>query len=139
MKHTLNIEGTEITFEAKDKDAELIKKIVADLLTLYGFVNLDAEDVKAIVDGEENLVAGEGTASGENRCAAAGSDAVKNIKGAKKLLAAVKTSPEVTLTEMMDAAMAVQEAADPDAVLIWGHVVDEALGDSVRVSVVAAI
>ena len=78
MKHTLNIEGTEITFEAKDKDAELIKKIVADLLTLDGFVNLDAEDVKAIVDGEENLVAGEGTASGKNRCAAAGSDARMN-------------------------------------------------------------
>ncbi len=102
-------------------------------------MNLEAEDVKAIVDGAENVVAGEGTASGENRCSDAAHEAVKNLKGAKKLLAAVTSGLEITLAELTGAAMAVTEAADSDAELIWGHVIDEAMGDAVKVSVVAAV
>ena len=139
MKHTLNVDGQEIAFNAQDKDAELIKRIITDLLTHDGFVNLDVDDVKAIVDGAENVVTGEGTASGENRCSDAAHEAVKNIKDAKKLLVAVTTGPEITLAEMVGAATAVMEVPDPDAVLVWGHVIDEAMGDAVKVSVVAAI
>ena len=139
MKYTLNFDGQDITFNAQEKDAQAITRIITDLLTLEGFVNLDVEDVKAIVDGAENVGAGEGTASGENRCSDAATQAVKDIKGAKKLLVSVMSGVDVTLTELTDAAMAVQEAADPDAELIWGHVIDEAMGDAVKVSVVAAI
>ena len=139
MKYTVNFDGQEIAFNAQDKDAEAIKRIITDLITGEGFVNIEADDVKEIVDGAENLVAGEGTASGENRCSDAAHEAVKNIKGAKKLLVAVTTGPDIALAEMMGAAMAVQEASDPDAELVWGHVIDEAMGDAVKVSVVAAI
>ena len=139
MKYTVNFDGQEIAFNAQDKDAEAIKRIITDLITGEGFVNIEADDVKEIVDGAENLVAGEGTASGENRCSDAAHEAVKNIKDAKKLLVAVTTGPEITLAEMVGAATAVMEVPDPDAVLVWGHVIDEAMGDAVKVSVVAAI
>lgn len=139
MKYTVNFDGQEIAFNAQEKDSEAIKRIITDLLTHDGFVSLDVDDVKAIVDGAENVVAGEGTASGENRCADAANEAVKNFKGAKKLLVAVTSGPDIALAEMTSAAMAVMEASDPDAELVWGHVIDEAMGDAVKVSVVAAI
>lgn len=139
MKYTLNFDGQEIAFNAQEKDAELIKKIITDLLTSTGFVNLDPEDVKAIVGGAENVAAGEGTASGENRCSDAARESAKNLKGAKRLLVSVTSGPEIALAEMAGAAAAVQEVADEDAELIWGHVIDEAVGDAVRVSVVAAV
>ena len=139
MKYTVNFDGQDIAFSAQEKDSEAIKRIITDLLTHEGFVNLYIDDVKAIVDGEENIAASVGTASGENRCSDAANEAVKNIKGAKKLLVSVTSGPEITLAEMIPAAMAVQEAYDSDAELIWGHVIDEAMGDAVKVSVVAAI
>ena len=139
MKYTLNFDGQEIAFNAQEKDAETIKKIITDLLTSAGFVNIDPEDVKAIVGGAENVAAGEGTASGENRCSDAAREAAKNLKGAKKLLVSVASGPDIALAEMAGAAAAVQEVADEDAELIWGHVIDEAMGDAVRVSVVAAV
>ena len=139
MKYTVNFDGQEIAFNAQEKDSEAIKRIITDLLTHGGFVNLDVDDVKAIVDGAENVVAGEGTASGENRCSDAASEAVKDIKDAKKLLVSVTSGVDVMLTELTEAAIVVEEASAPDAELVWGHVIDEAIGDAVKVSVVAAI
>ena len=139
MKHTLTFDGQEIAFNAQEKDAEAIKKIITGLLEGMGFVSLEADDVKAIVDGAENVIAGEGTASGENRCADAAHEAVKDIKGAKKLLVCITSGPDIALAEMTSAATAVMEASDPDAELVWGHVIDEAMGDAVKVSVVVAI
>ena len=139
MKYTVNFDGQEIAFNAQEKDSEAIKRIITDLITGEGFVNIEADDVKEIVDGAENLVAGEGTASGENRCSDAAHEAVKNIKGAKKLLVCITSGPDIALAEMMGASMAVQKASDPDAVLVWGHVIDEAMGDAVKVSVAAAV
>ena len=139
MKYTLNFDGQDITFNAQEKDAQVITKIITDLLKLEGFVNLDPDDVKAVVDGAENVAAGEGTASGENRCSDAANEAVKNLKDAKKLLVCVASGVDITLTELTDAAMAVMDVSDPDAELIWGHVIDEAMGDSVKVSVIAVI
>ena len=121
------------------QDAETIKKIITGLIEGTGFVNIEPDDVKAIVDGAENVAAGEGTASGENRCADAANEAVKNIKGAKKLLVCITSGPDIALAEMTSAAMAVMEVSDPDAELVWGHVIDEAMGDAVKVSVAAAI
>ena len=137
MRHVLTFDGQEIAFDAQEKDAEIIKRIITDLMTCTGFVNLDLDDVKEIVDGAENVVAGEGTASGENRCADAAREAVKNIYGVNRLLVEVKSGPEVTLMELADAAEMVHETVDPTATLIWGHVIDEAVGDAVSVSVIA--
>ncbi|MBQ7217849.1 MAG: hypothetical protein IJS39_17935 [Synergistaceae bacterium] len=75
-------------------------------------MNLEPEDVKEIVDGAENIIAGEGTASGENRCSDAACEAAKKLKGAKRLLVCVASGPEIALAEMSGAAAAVEKAAD---------------------------
>lgn len=139
MKHTLTFDGQDITFDVQDGSAEAVTRIATDLLKKEGFVNLDFGDVKAILDGAENVTASEGTASGTDRCKLAAQEAAKGIKGAKRLMIEVKTSPEITLFEMSDAANVLMETCDEDAQVIWGHVIDEALGDSVKVSVAAAV
>ena len=139
MKQVLTFDGQEIAFNAQEKDAELIKRIINDMITGEGFVNIELDDVKAILDGADNVYAGEGIASGEDRCADAAREAVKNIFNANRILVEVKCSPEVTLSELADAAEMVHEALDPTAELVWGHVIDETMGDDVKVSVIAAV
>ncbi|MBQ7219650.1 MAG: hypothetical protein IJS28_01575 [Synergistaceae bacterium] len=138
MKHTLTFDGTEISFEAPEADAQAITRVITDLIEKEGFINIDADDVKSVVEEAENVFAGEGTGSGKNRCSDAALEAVKGIKGAKKILLAITTGPEITLAEMTEAAIAIEEASEPDAAVIWGHVIDEAMGDDVKVSIVAA-
>ena len=138
MKHTLTFDGTEISFEAYEADAPTITKVITDLIEKEGFINIDADDVKSVVDGADRVFAGEGIGSGENRCADAALEAVKGIKGATRLLLAITTGPEITLGEMTEAAIAIEESSEPGASVIWGHVIDEAMGDDVRVSIVAA-
>lgn len=139
VNHYTVIIGQDIAFNAQEKDSQAVKKIITGLLTLAGFVNLDAEDVKAVAGGAESLSADESTASGENRCSVAAHEAAKNLKGAKKLLLSVTSGPYIALAELTGAATAVAEAADHDAALIWGHVIDKAVGDAVKVSVAAAV
>ena len=138
MKHTLTFDGTDITFEAEEKDVETITRVIMDLLTKEGFVNIDADDVKNVVDGAGRVVAGEGTASGETRCKDAALQAMKDIDDAKAFILNVTTSPEISLGEIIEATEVLMEKADPEAQIIWGHIIDESLGDSVRVSIIAA-
>ena len=138
MRHTLNIYGQEIAFNAQEKDAELIKRIITDMMTGEGFFSLNLYDVKYVLDGAENVAAGEGTALGEDRCALAARKAVENIFSANRVIVEVKSGPEVALSELADAADMVQEAVDSTTAFL-GHVIDESIGDAVKVSVIAAI
>ena len=135
----LEFNGKKIAFTAGVGNKEAVLRIVNDILNKAGFVNLNFDDVKAILDGAENVTANEGTASGDDRCKRAAQEAVKGIKGAKRLMLEVKSGPEITLLEMTEAANVLAETCGEDAQVIWGHVVDEALGDSVKVSIVAAV
>ena len=137
MKHTLTFEGKDITFEAEEKDIPAITRIMTGLVTMEGFVNIDVDDVRAAIEGAENVVVGEGTDSGDDRARVAALEAVKDIKGANSFLINITTGPEISLMEMSEAANVIQEAGDPEAQVIWGHVIDEAMGDNVRVSVIA--
>ena len=137
MTHTLTLNDEAITFEATEYDAEMISGAVKDLLSAEGFVNIDGEDVRYVLDGAERVSAGEGMASGETRFNDAALEAVKNIHDAKRLLVEVRSDVEVTLTEMMDAVIAVKDAADPDADLVWGHVIDENMNGAVKIIVIA--
>ena len=109
-----------------------------DLLTKEGFVKIDADDVKNVVDGAGRVVAGEGTASGVKRCSDAALQALKDIDNAKAFILNITTSPEFSLGEMTEATEVLLEKSDPEAQIIWGHVIDESLGDSVKVSIIAA-
>ena len=140
MKHTLELDGTPVTFEASENDAEAVKRIASDLLGMRGFVNLDAEDIVSVLDRAEIIAAGEGTASGDDKVRAAALEAMRNIpgiSGAKSLIVEVVSGFDTFLAEISDAASTV-EAECGDAVnIVWGHALDGDMDDSVRVNIIA--
>lgn len=121
---------------------------VTDLITKEGFVNLDFADIKTILKAPENggatiAIMGMGEGEGEGRARKAAEQAINSplmtldLSGAKGMLLNVTTGPEITLGEMTEAAEIIQTTADIDAQVIWGHVIDEALGDKVHVTLIA--
>lgn len=116
---------------------------VTDLITKSGFVNLDFADIKAILTGAGTAIMGMGEGEGEDRAKKAAQNAITSplmtfpVTGAKGILLNVTTGTEITLGEMSDAAQIIEETADPDAQVIWGHVIDESLGEKVHVTLIA--
>ncbi|MBR0203628.1 MAG: hypothetical protein IJQ56_04600, partial [Synergistaceae bacterium] len=116
---------------------------VTDLITKNGFVNLDFNDVKAILTNAGTAIMGMGEGEGEDRAAKAAKNAIDSplmtfpVTGASGILLNVTTGSEILLNEMADAAKIIEETADPDAQVIWGHVIDDSLGDKVHVTLIA--
>ena len=116
---------------------------VTDLITKSGFVNLDFADIKAILTGAGTAIMGMGEGEGEDRARKAAQSAITSplmtfpVTGAKGILLNVTTGNEIALGEMADAAAIIEETADPDAQVIWGHVIDETLGEKVHVTLIA--
>jgi cell division protein FtsZ len=117
---------------------------ITDLITVPGLVNLDFADVRTIMREAGSALMGIGAASGENRAAEAARTAVSSplleasIEGATGILLNVTGGPEIGLFEVNEAAEVVTSAADQNANVIFGAVIDEAAGDEVRVTVIAA-
>ncbi|HEV2711509.1 MAG TPA: cell division protein FtsZ [Gaiellaceae bacterium] len=116
---------------------------ITDLITVPGIVNLDFADVRAIMTEAGSALMGIGTASGENRAAEAAHTAVSSpllessIEGATGILLNITGPAEMGLFEVNEAAEVVTSAADQNANVIFGAVIDEALKDEVRVTVIA--
>ena len=116
---------------------------VTDLITKSGFVNLDFADIKAILTGAGTAIMGMGEGEGEDRAEKAAKSAITSplmtfpMTGAKGILLNVTTGTEIMLGEMSAAAKIIEETADPDAQVIWGHVIDETLGEKVHVTLIA--
>jgi len=116
---------------------------ISELITVPGLINLDFADVKAImVEGGVALMA-VGQASGEDRAVHAAQQAITSrllditIGGARGILFNVTGGPNLTLFEVNQAAAIIKETAHPDVNLIFGAVIDENMGDAVRVTVIA--
>jgi cell division protein FtsZ len=116
---------------------------ITDLITVPGLVNLDFADVKTIMRDAGSALMGIGVASGENRAVEAAQTAIssplleESIEGATGILLNVTGGADVGLFEVNEAAEVVTGAADPNANVIFGAVIDESLGDEVRVTVIA--
>jgi cell division protein FtsZ len=116
---------------------------ITDLITVPGLVNLDFADVRTIMREAGSALMGIGVASGDNRAAEAARAAVSSplletsIEGATGILLNITGGPEIGLFEVNEAAEVVTSAADQNANVIFGAVIDEAMGDSVRVTVIA--
>jgi cell division protein FtsZ len=116
---------------------------ITDLITVPGIVNLDFADVRAIMSDAGSALMGIGTASGENRAAEAAHTAVSSpllessIEGATGILLNITGPPDMGLFEVNEAAEVVTSAADQNANVIFGAVIDDALKDEVRVTVIA--
>jgi cell division protein FtsZ len=116
---------------------------ITDLITVPGLVNLDFADVRTIMREAGSALMGIGAASGDNRAAEAARSAVSSpllessIEGATGILLNITGGPDIGLFEVNEAAEVVTSAADPNANIIFGAVIDEAMGDEVRVTVIA--
>src|SRR5215470_10896729 len=116
---------------------------ITDLITIPGLVNLDFADVRTIMNEAGSALMGIGTASGENRATEAARSAVSSpllessIEGATGILLNVTGGADIGLFEVNEAAQVVTSAADQNANVIFGAVIDESLKDEVRVTVIA--
>src|SRR5829696_4738052 len=116
---------------------------ITDLITVPGIVNLDFADVRTIMRDAGSALMGIGIASGENRAAEAARTAVSSplleasIEGATGILLNVTGGPNIGLFEVNEAAQVVTSAADQNANVIFGAVIDDGLGDEIRVTVIA--
>ena len=130
----------------KSADQVLLQGVsgITDLITTPGLINLDFADVKSVMAGAGSALMGIGSARGEDRAVAAAEMAISSplleasIEGAHGVLLSVAGGSDLGLFEINEAAQLVAEAAHPDANIIFGAVIDDALGDEVRVTVIAA-
>jgi len=130
----------------KQADQVLMQGVsgITDLITTPGLINLDFADVKAVMSNAGSALMGIGSARGEDRARAAAETAVSSplleasIEGAHGVLLSIAGGSDLGLFEVSAAANLIQEAAHEDANIIFGTVIDDALGDEVRVTVIAA-
>lgn len=119
-------------------------KGISDLITIPGLVNLDFADVKAVMKDAGTALMGIGSATGEDRAMRATENAISSpllearIDGAHGVLLSFQAGQNFSLREMDRASKLVKESVDPSANIIVGQIIDEALGDEVRVTVIAA-
>ncbi len=117
---------------------------ITSLITTPGLINLDFADVKAVMTGAGSALMGIGHGNGEDRAEEAAKAAISSpllessIEGARGLLLSIAGPTDLTLHEVNRAADAITRVAHPDANIIFGAVVDDALGEEVRVTVIAA-
>src|SRR3954449_9496808 len=117
---------------------------ITDLITTPGLINLDFRDVKSVMQGAGSALMGIGSARGEDRAVQAAELAISSpvleasIDGARGVLLSVSGGSDLGLFEINEAARLVSESAHPEANIIFGAVIDDALGDEVRVTVIAA-
>lgn len=116
---------------------------VTDLITIPGLINLDFADIRTVMKDAGTAMMGIGIATGENRALDAAQQATNSnllettIAGASRVLFSIAGGPDLTLTEVDAAARIVEACADENANIIYGQIVDEAMGDAVRITVIA--
>ena len=117
---------------------------VTDLITVPGLINTDFADVNAIMRNAGSAIMGVGQSTGEGRAVNAARAAITSplleasIDGARGILMNIVGGSNMTLTEVTDAANIIHSVAHPDANIIFGSVIDDSIGEAVRVTVIAA-
>lgn len=139
-------ESTSIIDAFKKADEVLVKAVrgISDLITIPGLINLDFADVRTIMNGKGLAMMGTGEADGMGRAREAAQRAISSplledidISGATGVLLNITGSSSMTLHEVNEAAMMIQEAAHEEAEIIFGAVIDEKMGANIRITVIA--
>jgi cell division protein FtsZ len=116
---------------------------ISDLITVPGLINVDFADVRSIMTNAGSSLMGIGTGTGENRAQVAARAAVSsplleiNMEGARGVLFNITGGPDMSMTEVDEAARIISEAADPDANIIFGTTIDNELNDTIKITLVA--
>ncbi|WP_034269235.1 cell division protein FtsZ [Actinospica robiniae] len=143
---SISAPGATVLDAFKSADQVLLSGVqgITDLITTPGLINLDFADVKSVMSEAGSALMGIGSARGENRATAAAEMAISSplleasIDGARGVLLSISGGSDLGLFEINEAAQLVSEAAHQDANIIFGAVIDDGLGDEVRVTVIAA-
>lgn len=116
---------------------------ISDLITMPGLINVDFADVRTIMSSAGSALMGIGTGVGENRAATAARMAISSplleisVDGAKGVLFNITGGPDLTMTEVDEAAKLISSAVDPDSNIIFGATIDEQMVDQVKITVIA--
>ncbi len=116
---------------------------VTDLITIPGLINLDFADIRTVMKDAGTAMMGIGVGSGENRALDAAMQAISSkllessINGASRVLFSIAGGPDLTLAEVDAAARTMESVVDENANIIYGQIIDETLGDQVRITVIA--
>lgn len=116
---------------------------ISDLITMPGLINVDFADVRTIMTNAGSALMGIGTGVGENRAHAAARSAISSpllelsVEGARGVLFNIIGGPDLTMTEVDEAAKIISSAADPDANIIFGATIDETMRDQIKITVIA--
>lgn len=116
---------------------------ISEIITLPGLINVDFADVKSIMSDAGTAMMGIGVGSGENRAVEAAQSSISSpllemsIEGAKGILFTITGGNDMSMYEVNEAAQVITKAADPNAKIIFGAVIDESLGDEIKITVVA--
>lgn len=116
---------------------------IAEIITVPGIINADFADVKAVMSNAGSALMGIGQASGENKAVEAAKDAINSnlldmsIDGARGIVFTITGGPDLSMNEVSEAAKVITSAADEDAKIIFGAVVDEKMKDQIKITVVA--
>ncbi len=139
-------ETTSILDAFKKADEVLLQAVqgISDLITIPGLINLDFADVRTIMNSQGMAMMGTGVSSGEKRALEATHRAISSplledvdISGATGILLNITGSSNMTLHEVNEAAVLIQEAAHEDANIIFGAVIDDRMADQIRITVIA--
>jgi cell division protein FtsZ len=130
----------------KSADQVLLSGVqgITDLITTPGLINLDFADVKSVMSGAGSALMGIGSARGDNRAVSAAELAIASplleasMEGAHGVLLSISGGSDLGIFEINEAASMVADAAHQEANIIFGAIIDDALGDEVRVTVIAA-
>ncbi|MBN2176207.1 MAG: cell division protein FtsZ [Demequinaceae bacterium] len=131
-------------FAAADQVLQGAVQGITDLITTPGLINVDFNDVRSVMQGAGTALMGVNSARGENRAIEAAEAAITSplleasIEGAHGVLLSVAGGSTLGIKEVETAAKLVREAAHPEANIIFGTVIDDALGDEIRITVIAA-
>ncbi len=116
---------------------------VTDLITIPGLINLDFADIRTVMKDAGTAMMGIGISTGETRALEAAQQATNSslleasIQGASRVLFSIAGGPDLTLTEVSDAARTIEMCADENANIIYGQIIDEEMKDAVRITVIA--
>jgi len=132
------------SFRLADEVLQHATQGVSDLITIPGIINVDFADVRTIMSGQGRALMGMGIATDEGRAVAAAQQAINSplledvtIEGAKGILINITAGPDLKLHEVEEAASLIQGAAHEDCNIIFGAVIDENMGESLRITVIA--
>ena len=143
---TISNENTSMMNAFRMADEVLLQGVrgITDLITVPGLINTDFADVKMVMSNAGTAIMGIGQSNGEGRAVNAARSAITSplleasIEGARGILLNIAGGPELGIFEVNEAAEIIHSVAHPDANIIFGTVIDESLGEEVRVTVIAA-